>query len=114
MPSILPSLHHIHLRKRRYHKNLKKFPNTNPNIKRLDDTMLILGSIAPLFTLPQIITLFVTRDSSGLAWPTYLLLGLTNALWVVYGTVHKDKPLVSASTLFLISNTVILTGIILF
>lgn len=114
MAAISEGLRHIHLRKRKYHRNLKKYPNKNPRIKRLDDTMLIIGSMAPLFTIPQIIQIFYEQDSSGLAWPTFFLLGLSNALWMVYGVVHKDRQIISANTLFLISNIVILTGIFIY
>ena len=114
MPSLNLSLRHIHLRKRKYHRNLKKFPNKNPKIEKLDRTMLIVGTIAPFFTLPQIINIYLTRDTTGLAWPTYFLLGSTNVLWLIYAIIHKDKPLIHASTLFILSNSAILLGIILF
>ncbi len=114
MPTLIQGLRHIHIRKRRYHKNLKKYPNKDPNIKRLDDSMLVIGSLAPMFTLPQIIHIFITRDVGGLAWPTYLLIGLTNAAWIFYGAVHKDRQIISANALFLAANTTILTTIFIF
>ncbi len=114
MPTLLQGLRHIHLRKRKHHKNMKKYPNKDPKIKRLDDSMLIIGSLAPMFTLPQIIHIFTTKNVSGLAWPTYLLIALTNMAWIAYGIVHKDRQIISANVLFLSANSIILTSIFIY
>ncbi|MFP4118335.1 MAG: SemiSWEET family sugar transporter [Candidatus Woesearchaeota archaeon] len=114
MSTLMQGLRHIHLRKRRYHKNMKKYPNNDPKIKRLDDSMLIIGSMAPLFTLPQIIHIFTTKNVEGLSWLTYLLIGLTNMVWIIYGVVHKDRQIISANTLFLTANTIILSTIFIY
>ena len=107
-------MHHIHKRKRKYHKNLKQYPNKSPKIKFLDNFMLIVGSMAPFFTLPQIIRIYSIKDSSGLSPITFLLLALTNVSWLVYGIVHRDRQIIAAHILFFIANTTILTGALVF
>ncbi len=114
MPFIIPGIHHFHLRKRKYHRNMKKYPNKDLKVKLLDNSMLIVGSLAPLFAIPQIIQVYTTRKTDGLAWPTFFLIGLSNILWIVYGVVHKDRQIISANILFFMANALILIGIIIY
>ncbi len=101
-------------RRRKYHKNLKKYPNTDPKIQRLDNFMLVLGSMAPLFTIPQIINIYTIQDSAGLSPYTFALLALTNLAWLYYGFIHKDRQIMAAHTLFFLANAIILTGSLIF
>lgn len=103
-------LHHISKRKRAHHKNLKKFPNKDPKIRFLDNYMLFIGSMAPLFTIPQIVKIYTLRDSEGLSPITFALLAFNSLSWLVYGFVHKDRQIMAANILFFIANIVILIG----
>jgi uncharacterized protein with PQ loop repeat len=107
-------LHHINKRKRVHNKKLKKYPNKDPKIKFLDNYMLLIGSMAPLFTIPQIIKIYTIKDSSGLEPVTFALLAFNSLSWLFYGFVHKDRQIMAANTLFFIANIVILTGALIF
>lgn len=107
-------LEHIHKRKRKYHKNLKKYPNKNPKIKLLDDIMLFVAGMAPLFLLPQIIKVYRNRDGSGLSAITFLLLALTHISWIVYAIVHKDRQILLSHSLFLIATISLTIAAIIF
>ena len=110
----LNNLEHIHKRKRKYTKNIKKYPNTDPKIKRLDDFMLAIAAIAPFFLLPQIIKVYAEKDASGISGLTFGLLASTHIAWIVYGVVHKERQILTAHILFFIATLSLLLGTIIF
>lgn len=75
------------------------------------NTLDILGLIATSFTtsafVPQVWRTWKTRDVSGISLPTYMIITIGLALWLVYGLLKNDLPLIVANSLM-----VILTGAI--
>jgi len=69
----------------------------------------ILGFIATAFTtlsfVPQVWRTWKTRDVSGISLPTYLIITIGLALWLIYGWIKGDVPLIVANTAM-----VLLTG----
>ena len=71
----------------------------------------ILGLVATLFTtssfVPQVWRTWTTRDVSGISLPTYAIITVGLALWLVYGLLEDDLPLIVANAVM-----VLLTGAI--
>ena len=71
----------------------------------------ILGLIATAFTtssfVPQVWRTWKTRDVSGISLPTYAIITVGLALWLVYGILKGDLPLTVANAVM-----VVLTGAI--
>lgn len=71
----------------------------------------LLGLVASVFTtssfIPQVWRTWQTRDVSGISLPTYLIITIGLALWLVYGILRGDMPLIVANAVM-----VILTGAI--
>jgi len=76
------------------------------------DITSIIGNIAALLTtssfLPQAIKTIKTKDTESLSFPMYLLFVLGVALWLVYGTLNNQLPIIVGNLI-----TLILAGIIL-
>lgn len=70
--------------------------------------------VAPLVLLPQVFTLYQTKDASGLSLITWCMLTVINVLWVVYASIHKERPIMIASSLMIILDLVISIGIIMY
>lgn len=77
----------------------------------MDSTSLI-GNIAALLTtasfLPQAIKTIRTKDTASLSLPMYLLFVTGVTLWLVYGTMNNQMPIIIGNLV-----TLILAGIIL-
>ena len=75
------------------------------------DRLDILGLVATCLTtssfVPQVWRTWKTRDVSGISLPTYVIITLGLALWLVYGWLRGDLPLIVAN-----SAMVVLTGLI--
>ena len=103
---------HIHVRKRIHAGH--PFPSRRPFLRRFDYLMYIVAIFAPLALVPQIVAIYGTRDVSGLALPTWIMLGGINLLWTIYGILHRSFPVVLANALFFLLHIVGVIGILLF
>jgi MtN3 and saliva related transmembrane protein len=71
----------------------------------------LLGLVATAFTtssfVPQVWRTWKTRDVSGISLPTYAIITIGLALWLLYGLLKSDLPLTVANAVM-----VVLTGAI--
>ncbi|WP_298433270.1 SemiSWEET transporter [Ottowia sp.] len=71
----------------------------------------LLGLVATGFTtssfVPQVWRTWKTRDVSGISLPTYLIITVGLTLWLLYGWLRGDLPLMVANAVM-----VVLTGAI--
>ena len=72
----------------------------------------IIGNIAATLTtvsfLPQALKTIKTRDTGSLSFPMYLLFVTGVLLWLIYGTLNGQMPIILGNLV-----TLILAGIIL-
>ena len=77
------------------------------------DTIQITGLLAAILTtganIPQTIKVIRTRSTKSLSTATYTMLFLGMILWVIYGVIKKDIPIILANA---VAGS--LCGIILF
>lgn len=106
-------MHHFSLRKR-FHLKHEPFPSKDKRIRMLDKVIYIVGVLGPVMTLPQIIKIFLLKDASGVSLMTYLLLAIFSGIWLMYGIVHKEKPIIISNILWVISEAIIVFETILY
>jgi len=78
----------------------------------------ILGLAASCFTsssfAPQIWRTWKTRDVSSMSLSTYLILTIGVSLWLLYGVLKGDLPLIVANTAMVIMTGTITLMIVFF
>ena len=71
-----------------------------------------LGLLAALLTtaafLPQVLHTLATRDTRGISLRMYVIFTAGVALWLIYGLLTRDLPLIAANAV-----TLVLAGAIL-
>ena len=71
----------------------------------------ILGLVATCFTtssfIPQVISTWKTRDVSGISLPTYIIITIGLALWLAYGIIKGDMPLIIANAVMVVLTSAI-------
>ena len=71
----------------------------------------ILGLVATAFTtssfIPQVWTTWRSKDVSGISLPTYLILTIGLFLWLVYGILKGDMPLMVANAVMVVLTAAI-------
>ena len=105
--------HHLRARAR-VTEGLEPFPSRDKMKRLLDYLMYGVGIFAPLALVPQILRLYATKSSAGLALPTWLLFVFVNLLWTAYGIVHKDKHIIYANALMALFNGVVVIGVLMY
>jgi len=73
----------------------------------------IIGIIAAILTtisfLPQAIKAIKTKDTKGISLTMYTLFFLGVTLWLIYGVLMKDLPIILANSItFLLSGTILI------
>jgi len=57
--------------------------------------------------LPQAITTIRTRDTDGIAVPTFLMLGLGSVLFIIQGIMLDNIPLVITNTITTVCSVIV-------
>ena len=105
--------HHFHLRKR-IHNNFEKYPHPDKWKNFLDRVIILVSMFGPIMTLPQLYNIWVLKLVEGVSlifWLSYLLVAM---VWVLYGFVHKEKPIIIVNLTWVIIEFLIVLGLVLF
>lgn len=105
--------HHIHKRKRK-HFHKQEYPHPDQRIRFLDKVCLLFSVLMPATTIPQIWDIFVYQIVDGLSLLMWILYTIGVIPFLIYGIVHKEKPLIVLNVLWLIAQVTIITGILMY
>jgi MtN3 and saliva related transmembrane protein len=76
------------------------------------NTIQLLGLVAGFLTtasfLPQVIKTWKTRSAKGLSLGMFSLFSLGVLLWLIYGIIVKDIPVIAANLITLILASTLL------
>ncbi|MGH7175288.1 MAG: hypothetical protein ACREGR_02945 [Minisyncoccia bacterium] len=102
---------HLHARKRLF-TNLEPFPARNFGKRMLDYVIYIAAVAQPVALIPQAVLVLGPQGAAGASAVTWSILGAVGILWILYGLVHKEKPIVLSNALSVILDFVIVYGIL--
>jgi MtN3 and saliva related transmembrane protein len=101
---------HIHARKRLF-KHLEPFPSRQLGKRILDYVIYVAAIAQPLALVPQAVLVLSDGHAAGASPLTWSLLGVIGIMWILYGLVHKEKPIVLSNALSVVLDFVIVYGI---
>lgn len=96
---------HQHVKKRRI-LILKKAAHA----RLVDRLTVAVAILEPLITLPQALLIFRTHTAAGVSLSTWTGYEVLTLVWLWYGFVHKEKIILLYQGLFLIVQTVVIIG----
>jgi len=100
---------------RRRKARLSGFPTRASVLKNALDILIYPVAIAaPFALLPQVIKLYTTQDVTSLSLSTWAALGAINFIWLFYGYVHRERPIIITNCIFASFHLAIVVGILLF
>lgn len=102
-------LHHAHIRKR-IHQRHEEFPHPNKFKRFMDKAIFAIGLIGPIMTIPQLLTIWLTHSASGISLVTWCAYCFTAFFWLMYGILHKEKPIIITYSAFLIVDLLVVLG----
>ncbi len=102
--------YHQHIRKRKH----KKISQSDKVKKIIDKLVYIAGFFGLAMTIPQMAIIWIGQNASGVSiitWASYFIIG---AVFIAYGIVHKEKPLIIIYILWEIFYVIIIVGALIF
>lgn len=109
----MKGLHHINMRKRRAPGH-EPYPARTVWLKLLDQLVLTIGIVGPLTSIPQALKIYLTHDATGVSTLAWLLPGVCDVVWIIYGLAHRDRPIVVAYTLWFFVNMLVAVGALIY
>ena len=82
---------------------------------RFDQIMILAGLISPVATIPQVIKLYATHTehASGQSLITWAVYTATSILWVTYGVMKHELPLIIGNGLGVVAYGIMAIGIVI-
>lgn len=102
--------HHLSVRKR-ISKKLEPFPHPDALKRYLDRLMLLVAIGGPVVLIPQVYQVLMLKDASDLSLVTWGMWQVFNFLWLTYGIVHKELPIIIANSCYIVLHTIIIWAI---
>lgn len=76
--------------------------------------MIAIGLIGPLSLLPQVLSVWSTRDTSGISLLSWSLLAGVAFVWVLYGIYRRSKALIISNALLAVFDVLVVVGVLMF
>jgi uncharacterized protein with PQ loop repeat len=101
--------HHHRVKKHRILavKNSSKY-------KLVDRATYVVAILEPLITVPQAIAIFTGKSATGVSLTTWVGYEALTVVWVWYALAHKDKLILLYQGLYIIIQTIIIVGCIMY
>ena len=87
-------------------------PEGSPALSALEKVLRGLSVFTMLMTVPQVLTIWIGRDASGISlvsWVSYLVAA---CLWFIYGIQKGDKTIYLACVGWVVLDAAIVVGVL--
>ena len=92
------------------YENLEEFPSKDPFKRFLDRFIFVVGLLGPVMTIPQLVNVWVLRETAGVSAISWASYAVFNLVWVTYGIVHREKPIIFTYVLWFFVNAAVALG----
>ena len=75
---------------------------------------MINSVVMPLTTIPQIYKIYVYQSAQAISLSMWVLYNISCLIMLIYGIVHRVKPIIVLNLLWIIANISIIVGVILY
>ncbi len=107
------TVHHLHRRKRIHIKH-EKYPHPDPLKKWIDKLIYVVVILGPLLTISQPLKIFSQKTAEGVSLITWIVFFVSAIIWLGYGIIHKDKPIIIANILWILIEGAAIAGILIY
>lgn len=95
-------------------RGLEPFPARTASRRLLDRIVFAAGIVGPLASIPQVLKVYLLQDATGLSVVSWGTLAVLDIPWIIYGLVHKERPIIVAYSMWFVINTLVCVGAILY
>ncbi len=83
-------------------------------VRFIDGAVFIVAFVGPLTTAPQVFRIFHTQNAEGVSVLTWFLYILVQAVWLLYGIFHKNKPIIISNIFWIFWQSLVMIGAIIY
>jgi len=80
----------------------------------IDRLIYFVAIATPLMTIPQVWEIWVEKRLTGVSLATWIAYLLASICWLLYGTIHKDRPIIYTQTLWIIFSAMVVVGLVMY
>ena len=113
MPNHSGGLHHQNIRKRIHIKH-EPFPHQENIKKTFDRLIYVVVILGPIMNLPQLFKVWFHKDASGVSFVSWMSFSIFSIIWMAYGVVHKEKPIMLMNFFLAIIQALIAAGVLMY
>lgn len=106
MPHVL---HHLQQRKKP-----SAYPHPDPRVRALDGLVYVLSVVGPLVAIPQVVEVWNKHNVAGISLFYWIAQAALSVIWLSYGIVHKERPIILTTALSATLNMIVAVGVILY
>ena len=107
-------MHHLYKLKKRQEQEYYE-PDTQEKFHKIyDNFMFVAASVAPILGLPQLFKIWTEQSAVGLSLVSWSAFTVISSLWIIYGFLHKSKPIIISSIAWLVIHSFVVIGILRF
>lgn len=106
-------IHHYHVRKRVHHW-YETYPHPGAFKRGVDRAVYFVGVLGPLMTLPQLYNIWFEHQTEGVSLTTWISYAFISSFWLLYGSLHNEKPIIVTQISWLTIHILVITGIFLY
>ncbi len=82
--------------------------------RSIDKIVLFSAFLMPLIELPQLLEIYTKKSAENVSlftWGFFVIFGIP---WLIYGIIHKQKPVIVLYALWVLVDSTIVLGILLY
>lgn len=98
----------MHFISKKLYRNLKK------EQKHIDGLMWLVGIASPISGIPQVLIIYMNQSSMNLSFLSWFIWTLMAFVYLLYGIVHRIKPLIFTNVAWLLVYFLVLAGILIY
>lgn len=93
------------------HRHGKNSPKNLINV--IDKSAYLMGAVTIAVNVPQLVSVWTAPDTGGvslISWSGFLL---GSCFWLLYGMLHREKPIITINAMLIAVQLLIVAGIII-
>ena len=87
---------------------------SSPSVSGLERILRGLSVVTMLMTVPQVLTIWIGRDASGVSLVSWISYLFAACLWFVYGLQKRDKTIYLACIGWILLDGAIVIGLVIY
>ena len=98
-----------------HHLHHKTHPHKHSRLVKAYEKFIYIGAfVGPVMTLPQVLQIWQGKSANGVSMITWVGYFGGAVLWLIYGFMHKEKPIIASNLGTMVMAVFIIAGVLIY